>query len=146
MNRDTKIYISLALIVILIISGIYYWKGIPKELPAEITMKCIASQSVLYSSPTCSHCQKQKEILGEYFSLFKTINCFSEPEKCNEAGIQVYPTWVINEKQYAGVKSVKELAELTNCECDEGLNNLSDSEDCEIGETCIKSIENKCIS
>ena len=41
--------------------------------------------------------------------------CFYETEKCVEANIPGYPTWIINNKQYPGVKSIEELKQLTGC-------------------------------
>ena len=81
MNRDIKTYTVLIIIVIAIIAGIYLLKPKPEQTTEEI-MKCIAGKSMLYSQPGCSHCIVQKEILGNYSSLFKEINCIEEREKC----------------------------------------------------------------
>ncbi len=133
------------MIILLAIAGIFYLKNITKETPGEKTMKCIASKAVLYSSSTCGHCKTQKEILGNYFSLFKNIDCFYEIEKCNEADISSYPTWVIDGKQYTGVKSIQKLAELTWCKCSPDLiNNATDGGTCNISESCINSLETQC--
>lgn len=125
MDKDTKTYLILAGIVLLIIVTILLIKnpsiigkiiGINNDpVIDEKTMKCIASKAVLYSQKGCSHCITQKEILGEYADLFNTIDCIENPEKCAEAGIKVTPTWVINGKKIEGVQTIKQLKELAGC-------------------------------
>ncbi|MEK0189226.1 hypothetical protein WMG39_31635, partial [Microcoleus anatoxicus PTRS2] len=34
--------------------------------------------------------------------------------QCEKAGIQGYPTWVINGRTYRGLKSIQQLAEISN--------------------------------
>jgi glutaredoxin len=114
MNKDTKTYLILAVIVTAIILGIYLFKG--EYLPGdEKTMKCIAEKSVIYTQPGCGHCETQKEILGDYYYLFKDINCITDRDKCAEAGITGTPTWIINEEAFEGVQTIEELKELTGC-------------------------------
>lgn len=128
MKKDMKIYLGLIVVVILIIAGIYYIKG-SGETPEEQTMKCISEQAVLYSQTTCVHCKQQKEILGQYLPLFKIIECDQTPALCPQ--ITGTPTWEIKEKFYGGVKSIKELADLTDCKCNANIDTVKDSsEDC----------------
>ena len=128
MNKDTKIYLSLVVIVILVIIVILYMKT-NGETPEEKTMKCISSKAIMYSQTTCVHCKQQKEILGQYLSLFKIIECDKTPELCLQ--ITGTPTWEINGKLYGGVKSIKELADLVGCECNANINVVKDaSENC----------------
>lgn len=118
MNKDMKVYLILIVIVILIIAGIYYFKKINKENPEEQTMKCIAGKTLIYSQTACSHCIQQKQILGNYTSLFNIIECDKDSEsakKCSDAKIPGTPTWIINNNQYPGTKTIKELKELTGC-------------------------------
>jgi hypothetical protein len=147
MDKDKKIYLILVVIVALIISGIYLYNSINKENPEERLMKCIAKNTdMIYLSKTCSHCANQKKILGEYLSLFKVTDCFYESEKCIEADIPGYPTWIINGKQYPGEKTIDELQQLTQCECALS-DNITDSPDkCETNESCINSLESSCES
>lgn len=114
MNRDMKIYIALAIIVIAIIAVIYYIKPSPGT-PEEKAMKCIAGKVVLYTQTGCGHCETQKEILGDYYNLFTDINCLTERDKCSEAGITGTPTWIINGTKYSGTKSIEQLKQLTGC-------------------------------
>ena len=146
MNKDTKIYLLLVAIVLIIIMGIYYIQNKVKETPEEETLKCIASKAILYSQTTCPHCNEQKEILGGYSNLFTIIECNKEPLKC--INIRGTPTWDINDKTYEGVKSIKELAELAKCECNANINVIkNNSADCTLEnsqQSCTTEVENIC--
>jgi uncharacterized membrane protein/glutaredoxin len=67
----------------------------------------------------CPHCHEQKQLFGkEAYSYINHIECAPPGAKklapeCEAAKIQSFPTWEINGKQYAGVKSLKELAAIT---------------------------------
>lgn len=117
-NKDIKIYFSLTIIVILIITGILWIKNNknPDNINEEL-MKCIASKSAMYSQNGCSHCISQKNILGNYTALFNIIECNEGDnlKKCNDAGITGTPAWIIDNKKYSGIKSLDELKQLTGC-------------------------------
>ena len=115
MNKDTKTYLILGIIVIIIISSIFIIKNYNQGILNDKTAKCIAEKSVVYTQTGCSHCETQKEILGDYYNLFTEINCLNEPEKCSEAGITGTPTWIINGKKFEGVQTIKKLKESTGC-------------------------------
>jgi len=110
-KKNNIILFVIIIAIILIISIIFYFKT--NNSLDEKTARCIASKSQLYVSKTCSHCAEQKQILGDYFNYFNIIDCLEEIEKCEN--ILAVPTWIINNKQYTGVKSLKELKRLTNC-------------------------------
>jgi len=117
MNQDTKIYLSLVVIVVLIIAGIFYWKNLNRENPEEIVMKCISSKAAMYSQIGCSHCIEQKQILGNYANLFNITECNEgdNRQKCADMGIALTPTWIINGNKYPGLKSIAELKNITGC-------------------------------
>jgi glutaredoxin len=115
MNKDTKIYLILVVIVLVIISGIFirnYWVNPPTD---KVTMQCIASKSMLIASPSCSHCAEQKKILDDYVNDFKIVNVEDDPTLWSKYNLIGVPTWVIDNKTYPGTKSVAELKTLTNC-------------------------------
>ncbi len=115
MNKDLKVYLISVVIIILIILGIFYVKSFLREDPGEKTMKCIAEKAVMYSQTSCSHCITQKEILGNYTALFNIIECDKEQQRCIDAGITGTPTWIIDGKEEEGVRTIKQLRELTGC-------------------------------
>ena len=113
MRKDTKIYFTLGAIVILIIIAILTLKNNSNH--DEEVIKCIAEKAKIYSSLTCSACKKQKEIFGEYYNLLDETDCFYETQKCIDAQIPGYPTWIINGQQNPGVKTIEQLKQLTGC-------------------------------
>lgn len=78
-------------------------------------IKCLADKSLLYSSSICSHCIIQNKELGKYRDIFKTIECDNNISICVENNITGTPTWIINNKTYNGVHSIKQLIFISNC-------------------------------
>lgn len=73
-----------------------------------------------YGAYWCPHCHQQKQLFGkEAGDKINYIECDpkgvnSQTQLCIQVGIKGYPTWEINGKLYPGVKSLEQLAELTN--------------------------------
>ena len=115
MKKDTKIYLGLVVIVLVIVVGIFarnYYANKPAD---EKTMECISSKSMLIASRTCSHCIDQENILGTYLKEFNIVFVDDDSTLWTKYNLIGTPTWVINEKTYPGTKSIKELKDLTNC-------------------------------
>jgi protein-disulfide isomerase len=82
-----------------------------------------------YGAFWCPYCSKQKEMFGE--QAFRQINYIEcdprgknpRPDLCRKASIQGFPTWEINGKQYPGMKSLAELAELSGYKGDRHFGN-----------------------
>jgi len=113
-KKSNIIMIVLIIAIILVIIGIEYIQG-DWFNGDEKTLKCIADNSVLYVSKTCSHCAAQKLELGDDIKFFNIIDCTEDPDKCVEAELIGVPTWIINEEKYPGRRTIEELKELTNC-------------------------------
>ena len=81
----------------------------------------------------CPHCHEQKELFGkEAYSYINHIECDPKgknprPDLCQAAKIQSFPTWEINGKQYAGVQSLKELAQLSGYKGPSNFKNFPDA-------------------
>ena len=71
------------------------------------------SGAVFYGTDWCSHCQSQKSLFGEQFEKVKFVNCDKSRELCALAGIEAYPTWIIEGEQYLGTKNLENLGILT---------------------------------
>ncbi|VVB77539.1 Uncharacterised protein [uncultured archaeon] len=101
--------------VILVIFGINYIKGLNKVQGEPDLMKCISEKAIMYSQKSCPHCITQKEMLGNFTSLFTIVDCKEEPQKCSDNEIKLTPTWIIDGKKVEGVQQINQLKELTGC-------------------------------
>ncbi len=85
--------------------------------------KCITSKgATMYGTYWCAACAAQKKEFGDSFRYINYIECDprgknSQSELCLKKGIASYPTWEFSDKsKKTGAKSLKDLAETTNCE------------------------------
>ena len=86
------------------------------ESVTDSLAKCLTEKGVaMYGAEWCSHCQNQKKLFGDSFQYINWVDCDKESAKCNEAGIQGYPTWVINGNNYPGEQTFERLAQLSGC-------------------------------
>ena len=113
MKKETKTYLALVIIVVLIVVAIIWLKNRP-TVNNEV-VQCIAKNSTMIISKTCSACAYQKEILGESLRYFNAIDITEHPEVIEQYGISEVPTWLIDGEKYTGVQTLKNLKELTKC-------------------------------
>ena len=83
--------------------------------------KYLSSKNIfMYSAYWCPHCHDQKELFGQAASKeLNIIECAedglnSQSDLCDKKGISSYPSWEINGEIEEGVKSLEELATLSN--------------------------------
>ena len=76
--------------------------------------------AVMYNAYWCPHCHDQKEMFGKEASeKLNLVECAKDGfnnkrELCEAKGITGFPSWEINGSIDSGVKSLEELAELSN--------------------------------
>lgn len=114
MKKDTKIYLSLVIIIVVIIIGIFAIKN-NDEAPEIKLAKCIGENSIIYVQTGCSACKYQESLFGDNYKYIKSIDCKIEIQKCIDAQITGTPTWIIKEQKYTGVQTIEKLKELTGC-------------------------------
>jgi len=76
--------------------------------------------AVLYGADWCSPCLNQKKVFGDSFDKINYVICTDsqdtlQSDECESAGIEVYPTWVINDQELRGLQSLEELGSATGC-------------------------------
>ena len=113
MKKETKIYLSLTIVVVVVILGIYWAKGNGNS--DEKVIQCIAENSQLIIKEGCPACASQENLLKENIDKFNVTDCSVESKKCIDLGITHVPTWIINGEKYEGVQSIEKLKELTGC-------------------------------
>lgn len=112
-KKNILVFIILIVAVLSIILLINYIKANGNISGGVI--KCIAKNSKVIVSKTCSACAYQKQILGEYLKDFEIIDITEHPEVMEQYDIDRVPTWIINGEKYAGVQSIEKLKELAGC-------------------------------
>lgn len=70
----------------------------------------------MYGAWWCPHCHDQKQLFGETAAReFPYVECDPkgsnpQPDQCQAAGVESYPTWEIKGKIYSGTQSLEDLA------------------------------------
>lgn len=80
----------------------------------------------MYGAYWCPHCSTQKRYFDGVVDLIPYVECDEmgynpQPELCAEMGIDVYPTWVIDDEYYFGAQTLGKLAALSGFESDKDL-------------------------
>ncbi len=89
---------------------------------AEIALVAHLKQvgAKMYSAFWCPHCYDQKQLFGkEAFQQINYIECDPkgknpQPDLCEAANVQSFPTWEINGKSVSGTQSLEKLAALSS--------------------------------
>ena len=115
----------LAALVILLLHANYVAPQAEPAGPEDPKIRALAEHLteagvLFYGASWCPHCQEQKLLFGASASRLPYIECSPagpntpQAPSCNRAGVQSYPTWVINGQAFAGrVLSLAELAEIS---------------------------------
>jgi len=78
--------------------------------------KCLTEKgAIMYGTEWCSHCKNQKKAFGQSFEFVNFVDCDAQAQLCSDAGIEGYPTWIIDGKLYPGEQSIERLDHLTDC-------------------------------
>jgi thiol-disulfide isomerase/thioredoxin len=93
------------------------------QFEAQLAEHLSQSGVKMYGAYWCPHCESQKELFGTAAQALPYIECDpagenAQPELCEAANIPGYPTWEIDGEFYPGVRSLPELAYLSDYEGD----------------------------
>jgi uncharacterized membrane protein len=114
---------ALAALVILLVHGNYVAPQPEAEGPEDPMVRALAEHlkdegAVFYGASWCPHCQEQKRLFGASARRLPYVECSPagpnapQAPSCNIAGVQSYPTWVINGRTTVG--EVLTLAQLAD--------------------------------
>lgn len=122
--------IVVIIVVIIVIAGFIFalkFGLIPKKEygPYDDFIICLkASGAKMYGDYANRESLMQMSFFGESLGLFEKSGIYIEcneygpnpkTEKCQEANLKTYPTWIIYKKQYPGIQGLNKLSELTGC-------------------------------
>ncbi|HLC96181.1 MAG TPA: protein disulfide isomerase family protein [Candidatus Nanoarchaeia archaeon] len=99
------------------ILGIVFISGCsPKQGQYDTFAQCLTEKgTVMYGTDWCPHCKDQKAMFGPSFEYIDYVNCDFNRERCVAAGVQGYPTWIIEGLSYPGTQQLTRLASLSGC-------------------------------
>ena len=123
----------LAALVIFVLHANYVAPQSEPTGPEDPTIRALAEhladEGVLfYGASWCPHCQEQKRLFGASADRLPYIECSPagpntpQAPSCTSAGVQTYPTWIINGR--ATVGEVLSLAQLADASAFPGAANI----------------------
>lgn len=102
------------------------WPIVTTSTAAEIALAehLTASDIKMYGAYWCQHCRDQKNLFGkEAFKVVTYIECAEDaekdepqPDKCEAAGVNSYPSWEIEGELQSGTIPLPQLAQLSGYE------------------------------
>ena len=117
--------VALAAVTILVLHGNYVMPEAEPTGPEDPAIRALAEHLTekgvrFYGASWCPHCQEQKRLFGASAGRLPYVECSlagptgPQSSACTIAGVQTYPTWIINGRAFVGqVMSLAELADAT---------------------------------
>lgn len=89
----------------------------PAQGKYDAFAQCLADKKVtMYGAYWCTHCQNQKAAFGDSFKFVSYVECTEETQKCIDAGVQGYPTWIFSDgHKLEGEQSLEKLSQDSGC-------------------------------
>lgn len=101
-----------------IVLAVWYWKSPAKPAGAlDSFAQCLREKQItMYGAYWCPHCQSEKQAFGSSFKYVPYVECTEETQKCLDAGIRGYPTWIFPEdKRLEGELGLEKLSRESAC-------------------------------
>lgn len=102
-----------------IVAGFIY-AAQSKQPARDLTLlaQCLAEKNItMYGAYWCPHCQREKAAFGDAWKLVPYVECTQETQKCLDANVKGYPTWIFpNGKRLEGEQGPDKLAQESGCD------------------------------
>lgn len=119
MNKGTIYAVSgFAVFVVALFFAMWYFSRVPSPYGnLDLFAQCLAEKKItMYGAYWCSHCQAEKARFGNSFKYVPYVECTEETNKCVEAGIEGYPTWILQDgTKLVGEQGLEKLSEVSGC-------------------------------
>ena len=107
-----------SLIISVLLAGC---SSLPNAYEAKLADHLSSTGAKMYGAYWCPHCAIQKKYFRGAASRLPYVECAAdglnaEVALCQSAGIDAYPTWVIDGEYYFGAQPLRELASLSGFE------------------------------
>ena len=105
------------IILLTIIIFLIFIAGCNQEGKYREFAECLGEKGItMYGENSCPHCKEQKYLFGDDFKYVPYIECANTPQKCTEAQVKLYPTWINSQgEQKKGVQRLNDLATWSGC-------------------------------
>ncbi|MEK7125112.1 MAG: thioredoxin domain-containing protein [Patescibacteria group bacterium] len=112
-----KRHLVIILVVAAAVLGIAQYLSRSDQQSTTALAQCLVGRgAIMYGAQWCSHCQNQKNMFGDAFSLMQYVECTQDPAVCLAAGVQGYPTWIFPDgRRLEGKQSLESLAQAGGC-------------------------------
>lgn len=131
-NQNKKSWYPYAVSALVILATIAIWRVVifkSVNAGAADLAVCLASKNItMYGADWCPHCQNEKKAFGDAFKQIPYVECPDNPQKCIDAGIKGYPTWVWPD----GYSPVGLLIKGKRLEGEQGIENLARESGCQL--------------
>jgi hypothetical protein len=116
------LWIAIALMLVVIVWGIYYFYYAKPVSTLDGFAKCLTSRNAkMYGLYWCPHCEEQKEMFGYAVQYVNYVECGvkgvrAETEECKQAGVKNFPTWQFADgSRLEGAQPLAVLGQKTGC-------------------------------
>jgi len=115
-QHTKKIIIWTVVIIIGVLIALFAIKKMNGPGKYDSFAKCMTENDMtMYGTDWCSFCQRQKQLFKKSFDYVHYVNC-DIGTTCEDVGVKSYPTWAKEGELFpSGVKSLAELAKISNC-------------------------------
>jgi len=126
-KKKPKTAVIVIIAAVVILAGFVLLKPKPEVIPGPYDnfIMCLKNFGAkMYGNYASKESLMQMSFFGDSLYTFEKSGVYVEcneygpnpkTKKCNEAGINYYPTWIINEGRYAGIQGLNKLSQLTGC-------------------------------
>lgn len=115
---------AIAIIVIMVALAVSARNSSTPKASASLDTfaQCLAKKNItMYGAYWCPHCQNQKAEFGSSFKYVPYVECTVETQKCVDAKINGYPTWILPDgTRLEGEQTLQKLSGMSGCELPAG--------------------------
>jgi hypothetical protein len=120
-NQKSKLKIIFAILILTVVLILIFEFIIQKPRydtgALDGFAQCLAQKSAtMYGAYWCSVCKEEKKAFNNSFRFVPYVECTAEPQKCLDAGIKGYPTWIFPDgRKFEGLQGVERLSQESGC-------------------------------
>ena len=117
MKKITVILILIGIVAVLTAVFFIFNKSNPGNNKLDDFAKCLASKNiVMYGTPWCEWCQKEKALFSNSFKFINYIDCSQKSQDCVAKNISRTPTWIFSDgSRIEEYQTVEQLSQESGC-------------------------------